>query len=218
MEKPNVPDAKMEGIFPAWASALDAGDLTRFLSGIIMNAKLWLMFLDTSNNVVIWNKAAEEISGYSCVEVLGNNAVWKWIYPDSGYRQIITGKIVESIRSRKTLENFETVIRTKNGETKRISWNTRELIDDNGKSAGFIVIGDDITVIAEAKKEIERYAEFQKSVIVNAKLWMTFLDTHNNILIWNKAAEEITGYTSDEVVGKNEIWKWLYPDSGYGKK
>ena len=39
MEKPNVPDAKMEGIFPAWASALDAGDLTRFLSGIIMNAK-----------------------------------------------------------------------------------------------------------------------------------------------------------------------------------
>ena len=84
------------------------------------------MFLDTSNNVVIWNKAAEEISGYSCVEVLGNNAVWKWIYPDSGYRQIITGKIVESIRSRKTLENFETVIRTKNGETKRISWNTRE--------------------------------------------------------------------------------------------
>lgn len=218
MEKPNVPDAKMEGIFPAWASALDAGDLTRFLSGIIMNAKLWLMFLDTSNNVVIWNKAAEEISGYSCVEVLGNNAVWKWIYPDSGYRQIITGKIVESIRSRKTLENFETVIRTKNGETKRISWNTRELIDDNGKSAGFIVIGDDITVIAEAKKEIERYAEFQKSVIVNAKLWMTFLDTHNNILIWNKAAEEITGYTSDEVVGKNEIWKWLYPDSGYRKE
>ena len=218
MEKPNVPDAKMEGIFPAWASALDSGDLTRFLSGIIMNAKLWLMFLDTSNNVVIWNKAAEEISGYSCVEVLGNNAVWKWIYPDSGYRQIITGKIVESIRSRKTLENFETVIRTKNGETKRISWNTRELIDDNGKSAGFIVIGDDITVIAEAKKEIERFAEFQKSVIVNAKLWMTFLDTHNNILIWNKAAEEITGYTSDEVVGKNEIWKWLYPDSGYRKE
>ena len=92
------------------------------------------------------------------------------------------------------------------------------MIDDNGKSAGFIVIGDDITVIAEAKKEIERYAEFQKSVIVNAKLWMTFLDTHNNILIWNKAAEEITGYTSDEVVGKNEIWKWLYPDSGYRKE
>jgi PAS domain S-box-containing protein len=215
MEKQSIPVKKTEGVYLEWASAQKNNDLFRFFESIIMNAKLWMMFLDTSRKVVVWNKAAGEISGYSGNEVLGNNAIWKWIYPDTGYRHGVTEKIVESIRNRKNLENFETTIRTKNGETKRISWNTRELVNDDGRNAGFIVIGNDITTIAEAKNEIRRYAEFQKSVIINAKLWMTFLDTHNNIVIWNKAAEEITGYSNDEVIGRNDVWKWLYPDVEY---
>ena len=218
MEEQFIPDKKTEGVFSEWASTQKNNDLTRFFESIIMNAKLWMMFLDTGRRVVIWNRAAEEISGYSGGEVLGNTAIWRWIYPDAGYRRGVTEKIVESIRSKKNLENFETTIRTKNGGTRRISWNTRELAGDDGKSAGFIVIGDDITAIAEAKNEIHRYAEFQKSVIINAKLWMTFLDTHNNIVIWNKAAEEITGYSRDEVIGRNEVWKWLYPDIEYRKE
>ena len=212
MEEQFIP---VEGVFPEWASTQKNGDLTRFFESIIMNAKLWMMFLDTGRRVVIWNKAAEEISGYSGGEVLGNNAIWRLIYPDAGYRRGVTEKIVESIRSKKHLENFETTIRTKSGDTRKISWNTRELVDDEGKSAGFIVIGDDITAIAEAKNEIRRYAEFQKSVIINAKLWMAFLDPQNNIVIWNKAAEEISGYSRDEVIGRNEVWKWLYPDIEY---
>jgi PAS domain S-box-containing protein len=218
MENHINPEEKNTGVFPAWASAQKNHDLSWFFEKIIMNAKLWMMFLDTGRNVVIWNKAAGEISGYSGTEVLGNSAIWRWIYPDATYRRGVTEKIVERIRSNKNLENFETTIRTKNGETKRISWNTRELTGNDGRSAGFIVIGDDITAIAEAKLEIHRYAEFQKSIIVNAKLWMTFLDAHNNVVIWNRAAEEITGYSGDEVIGRDEVWRWLYPDSRYRKE
>ena len=218
MEKQGIHEKITEGVYLGWASTQKDHDLLLFFESIILNAKLWMMFFDTNRNVVIWNKAAEEISGYSCDEVLGNNAIWRWIYPDPSYRRGVTEKIVERIKGKKNLENFETTIRSKNGETRRISWNTRELIGDDGRGLGFIVIGDDITGIANAKKEIQQYAEFQKSVIINAKLWMTFLDTNNNVVIWNKAAEEISGYSLDEVVGRDDVWRWLYPDIQYRKE
>jgi PAS domain S-box-containing protein len=189
-----------------------------FQESIIVNAKLWMTSLDKNNNVVIWNRAAEEITGYSRDEVVGHAKIWKWLYPDTEYRHEVTKKIIDIISNRKYLENFETKIRTKTGEDKKISWNTREFLDTDGSRAGYIIIGNDITEIARTKQNIKRYAEFQKSVIVNAKLWMTFLDKNNNVVIWNKAAEEITGYSRDEVVGHGKIWKWIYPDTEYRKE
>ena len=32
------------------------------------------------------------------------------------------------------------------------------------------------------------------------------------IVIWNKAAESISGYSSQEVIGHDKIWEWLYPE------
>ena len=215
MEKITQSETNLHGIQQEWVSSLDTHTLTLFLESIILNAKLWMMFLDTSRNVVIWNRAAQEITGYSDDEVLGNNTIWKWLYPDPSYRKEVTKKIVENINAKKSLENFETSIITKNHETKIISWNTRELAGEDKKSIGFIVLGNDITEIAKAKSDIRRYAEFQESIIVNAKLWMTFLDTSNRVIIWNKAAEEITGYTKDEVTGHSDVWRWLYPDPRY---
>jgi PAS domain S-box-containing protein len=215
MEKTTQSETNLQGIQQEWASTLDTHTLTQSLESIILNAKLWMMFLDTSRNVVIWNRAAQEITGYSDDEVLGNNNIWKWIYPDPSYRKGVTKKIIENIHAKKSLENFETSIVTKNRETKIISWNTRELAGEDKKSIGFIVLGNDITEIAKAKSDIRRYAEFQESIIINAKLWMTFIDTNNRVIIWNKAAEEITGYTKEEVIGHSDVWRWLYPDPRY---
>ncbi|MDD1676373.1 MAG: PAS domain S-box protein [Methanomicrobiales archaeon] len=177
-----------------------------------------MSFLDLKGNILIWNLAAEEITGYSGDEVLGRNTVWQLLYPDPEYRKQVTKTIVDIISKEKYLENFETCVCTKQGDLKRISWNTREMKDDVGNRIGYIVIGDDITEIAGAKQELKRFAEFRESIIINAKLWMMFLDKNNNVTLWNKAAEEITGYTTDEVIGNAKIWKWIYPDEQYRRQ
>jgi len=41
------------------------------------------------------------------------------------------------------------------------------------------------------------------------------LDQKGRILLWNLTAEEISGYSADEVIGKNDIWKMLYPEKKY---
>ncbi|MDO8873536.1 MAG: PAS domain S-box protein, partial [Methanoregula sp.] len=125
-----------------------------------------------------------------------------------GYRKEVTRKIIDIVKNKKFLENFETDIRTKTGDTRRISWNTRELTGVDGKRLGYIIVGNDIT-------EQRKAEAFRESIINNANVLITVLDSKGKILVWNMAAETITGYLRNEVIGTRDVWKWLYPDADY---
>ena len=73
----------------------------------------------------------------------------------------------------------------------------------------------DETARKQAEEALQHLTEFQESIITNAQVWMSVLDSRGKILAWNPAAAEISGYSSEEVIGKNEIWKRLYPEKGY---
>lgn len=60
--------------------------------------------------------------------------------------------------------------------------------------------------------------QVQKSIVQNANVWLMVLDGSGRVLEWNIAAESISGYTANEVMGKNEIWKSLYPDREYRRE
>ena len=93
---------------------------TGFFETLLMNANVWIAFLDPNGRIIVWNKAAEEISGYTENEVRGSREIWKKLYPDSGYREVVTKKIDDAIQNRHNLENFETNIRAKGGMQKQI--------------------------------------------------------------------------------------------------
>jgi PAS domain S-box-containing protein len=116
------------------------------------NANVWLAVIDPYGRILEWNKAAEEISGYATQDVIGKNDVWKNLYPDAMYRKTITGTIKRIIGDKQFFENFETIIRTKTGGQKTISWNTRAIPDANGTPVSFVVIGIDIT----ERKQLEQ--------------------------------------------------------------
>ncbi len=116
-----------------------------YLEAVIDNANVWLNVVDSEGNVVIWNKAAEQISGYSRDEVIGNSKIWEWSYPDKKYREEITKKASGIIETANEIENLETTIRTKNNKQKVISWHSRHLVDENDNPIGSIAFGRDVT-------------------------------------------------------------------------
>jgi PAS domain S-box-containing protein len=187
--------------------------LMQLHESIIMNANVWLMVLDPMGKVLIWNKAAEDISGYRSDEVVGTTTVWKWIYPDKEYRKKITGHIVTIIQTNNFFENLETTIRCKDGQERIISWNTRGLVDTSGVAMQFIAIGRDITTLKraeEARKESEeRYRRFfstsRDSVFITSEdgRWVDL----------NDAAVELFGYASrDELMSVNIRDLYADPD------
>jgi PAS domain S-box-containing protein len=128
--------------------------LSEYLRSVIDNANVWLDVLDEKANVVIWNKASETISGYSRDEVVGHGKIWEWLYPDEKYRQEITARAAAIIKG-DSVEDFETVIRTKGGEYRTISWHSRNLTDEAGQPIGSIALGRDITDRKKAEEKLE---------------------------------------------------------------
>ncbi|MDD3135408.1 MAG: PAS domain S-box protein, partial [Methanoregula sp.] len=73
----------------------------------------------------------------------------------------------------------------------------------------------DITERKQAEESVKTLRQFQESVIKNAHIWITVLDKHGVVRVWNRAAEEISGYGADEVIGTSTIWSRMYPDKEY---
>lgn len=59
---------------------------------------------------------------------------------------------------------------------------------------------------------------FHQTIIKRMNAWAMFLSPQGTVLFWNEAAEQITGYPRDEVVGIPDIWKKIYPDPIYRRE
>jgi PAS domain S-box-containing protein len=132
--------------------------LNQFLDSVIDNANVWLDVLDEKANVVLWNKAAEEISGYSREEVVGHGKIWEWLYPDEEYRNEVMARTVAIIEKGEEEEDAKTIIRRKDGQTRIISWNSRNLLDEKGDPIGSIALGRDISERKRAEEQLQQYA------------------------------------------------------------
>jgi len=178
--------------------------LSEFNEGIISNANVWLAVLGAKGTILVWNTAAEEISGYSAAEVIGKNTVWKSIYPDPGYRAEISRTITTIIRENRYLKNFTTTIRAKSGEKKTISWNTRAIPDEMGILNRYVAIGIDITKREQAEKALAESEQRFRRTFDTAKDGLLLLDKETGkISRVNPAIVEMLGYPEGEFIGKS---------------
>lgn len=193
--------------------------VSEFNESIVSNANVWLAVLDARGTIIVWNKAAEEISGYTAGEVVGRNIIWRLIYPDAEYRRTITEKILPIIREKKIFENFETEVRTKNGGTKAISWNTRTVPDETGAMNRFVAIGIDVTERRRAVKALEESEQRFRRIFETAKDGLLLLDKETGrITRVNPAIEEMLGYPAGEFLGKTLDEIGLLKDHGRFRK
>jgi len=52
-------------------------------------------------------------------------------------------------------------------------------------------------------------------ILDNALVLIAVLDESGRVLSWNRAAEAITGFPAEEVLGGRDVWRRLYPDREY---
>jgi PAS domain S-box-containing protein len=133
--------------------------LRQYQLSLVEHANLWVNVLDQNGNVVIWNKAAEEISGYSKEDVIGHNKIWEYLYPDKSYRDEIFSRAMSIIQQGESMYGYETTIMARNGQKKIISWYSRDLFDDRGHTIGSIAIGLDVTTERESKEALSHVNE-----------------------------------------------------------
>jgi len=129
--------------------------LNEFREIIIDNANVMVSVLDSAGNFIVWNKAAERVSGYSREEVLGHNKLWERIYPDASYREKVRAAYLSVLKGASDSDlQFE--LRTKSGECRTVAVYPRQLRDENGQPAGVINVAFDVTEEKRAVEELKK--------------------------------------------------------------
>jgi PAS domain S-box-containing protein len=183
-------------------------ELSEFQNNVISSARVWLMVLDLKGIILLWNKAAEDISGYRSGEVIGKNDIWKLLYPEKEYRKQITQTITRIITEEKYLENFETTIYTKSGSQRVISWNTRGMYDKTGTVSSYTAIGVDVTDRYTAQKILTQQTNFLNVLIDTLPVPIFYKNREGTYTGCNTAFEEYFGKPRDQIIGKKvyDIW------------
>jgi diguanylate cyclase (GGDEF)-like protein/PAS domain S-box-containing protein len=166
--------------------------LSQFLSIVVEHAKMSVIALDENFNVVIFNQAAAEMSGYGPEEIIGHSRIFEYFFPDKEYRKTIQERAASVVQGTR-LDEFETVVRTKSGEEKLISWYARALTDESGRGVGAMGLGLDITSRKKAEQELERSVSLLRATLEAVANGIFVVDHDGKIAAYNQRLLEMWG-------------------------
>lgn len=159
---------------------------------ILENMPILLNAFDEDGNIIVWNKACEEATGYKAEEIIGNPRALEILYPDPEYRKYVW----ESSLNPDVKHNEFSLI-AKNGETRIISWfDTYHYVSLPGWATWGI--GQDVTVQRKAEQALRESEEKFRMLVENAFDGI-YLMRNRRYEYANQRFIEITGYTFDEL-------------------
>jgi PAS domain S-box-containing protein len=176
------------------------GETNKRLQMLLETASEGIITADPLDNVTFANKAFADILGYTEEELLGLNL--RTLLDAQGLE-----RIVGETESRKAgkISRYQLVLYRKDGEARTVQVTASPLWNEDGSFAGSLGIMMDATErkimeekIKESEERLRRFIEFAPDAIyVN--------DLNGNFVEGNRQAEEMTGYTKEEIIGKSML-------------
>ncbi len=158
-----------------------------------------IVSMDANGHIILINHKGCDLLGYSQEELAGKQ--WfefclpqpegiELIYPV--FLKIMAGEMSGA-------EYFENYIQTKSGEVRLIAWHNTYLTDENEIIIGTLSSGEDIT----ERKKADESLRLAASVFTHSREAIFITSPENIIIDMNDAVERTTGYSREELLGKN---------------
>ena len=171
-------------------------------SKLIDTANAPIFGVDRDGLVNVWNKNASDVTGFSTDETMGKHLVNDFITED--YKERVQEVFTKALDGDETA-NFEFPLVTKAGTRVEVLLNATTRRDAEGRASGVVGIGQDIT--ARIKKEQE-YAR----LIDTANAPIFGIDLEGLVNVWNKNASDVTGFTTEDVMGRHLVNEFITDD------
>ena len=155
------------------------------------------IFVYQSGRFFYVNAAFERILGYCARELEGMS--WKdVVHPDS--IEMVERRYEQRIRGEEVPARYEVTFVTKNSMSRIISLSPSAIF--LGGEPATLNIARDITERKQMEEYLTAYNEFLNGLIENSSDAIVASDLKGNVLVFNKAAEAITGYPVSEIFSR----------------
>jgi PAS domain S-box-containing protein len=184
--------------------------------GIIYGSPRPMFVLDGSHRITYWNKACEQLTGYSSEKMIGTDGHWKPFYPHK--RPLLADLIIEgdietihklyedmNIRKSSMVEGAyeaEHYFPHLGEDGTHLYFNAAPIKDDSGAIQGAIVTYQDFSERLKMTQEIRKREAFVQNLIQNSIDGIIATDSEGTIVIFNRGAADILGYSPEEVIGR----------------
>jgi len=176
------------------------------LQNFIFTANAPIFGIDAKGLVNEWNNKAVEITGFSRDEVMGQSLVE--VYITEEFRASVK-KVMDNALLGEETSNFEFPLFTKDKRRVEVLLNATTRRDVSDNVVGVIGVGQDITERKQAEQEKTRVAKELQTFIDTANAPIFGIDAQGRINEWNNKSAEITGFSSQEVVGRDLVQDFI---------
>ncbi len=153
------------------------------------------------------NQALVEMAGYASKEEFLKIDIPRDLYVNKEDRK----KFQKMIEEKGFVKDLEVEFKKKNGERITILLTAHAKRDEKGEIIGYEGLNIDISERKRMERELKEANEFFRNLIESSVDGIIAADMKGNIIIFNKGAETLTGYTAEEVIGKLHITQ-IYPE------
>lgn len=174
-----MPAVVNQSIFSAIIESSDDAILSKTLDGVITS----------------WNPAATRIFGYTAEEMVGSSVLR--LFPADRLREEVL--ILARIANGERVDHFETVRLHKSGRPITVSATISPVRDEYDRIVGASKIIRDVT----ERHRAEERMRLMDSVFSHSSEAILVTDVHGTIIEVNEAFTQITGYTRQDVIGRD---------------
>ncbi|HAX78931.1 MAG TPA: adenylate/guanylate cyclase [Cyanobacteria bacterium UBA11372] len=165
---------------------------------LVENANSIILKLDPEGNITFFNEFAQQFFGYTEAEILGKNAVGTIIPETDTAGNDLAALLSKILHNPKNYARSENENIQRNGSRVWVSWANKPLFDADGKLAGLLAIGTDITdrrraemQLYQLNEELEFRVEERTNALNNTLKALRVQQEQSERLLLNILPEEI---------------------------
>jgi PAS domain S-box-containing protein len=153
--------------------------------------------LDKKGEILMTSPSGVHAFGYGTMEEMIGLPLEDFM-PDDSQRQ----SLIETLKAHGHVNDFESVMRRKDGSTFTASSTVHFYCDDDGRAVGTEGIIRDITERKRGEEETRRLKNYLANVFNSMPSVLVGVDGDGCVTQWNRAAEEMTGVRAMEAEGR----------------
>ncbi|MDQ6722538.1 MAG: PAS domain S-box protein [Candidatus Dormibacteraeota bacterium] len=150
---------------------------------------------DPQSVITTWNPAAQRLYGYSAEEVVGRNIAF--LLPPDRINELdaVVGRVAKGAGA----QHYETKRVHKDGHLIEVGMTVSPIRDQSGAIVGTSTIQRDIT----QRKQTDAVIVEMAAIVDSSNDAIIGKTLEGVITTWNRGAQNIYGYTADEMIGKS---------------